>query len=156
MLVNLGRARAKLGTWAFLANLAGPAYGTENRGFWKAAIFGVTEVGTSVGASRRRRLDFKIFKFGNRRRQLAPTVLPTSVTPKIAAFQKPRFSVPETYLAPVWPKLAIFKIANFGQNNRRPSAPAGADWRPHPNAPKIVAFQKPRFSVPQADSANFG
>ena len=30
----------------------------------------------------------------NRRRPQAPTDIPTSVTPKIAAFQKPRFSVP--------------------------------------------------------------
>ena len=37
------------------------ASGTENRGFWKAAIFGVTEVGTSGGACWRRRL--KLTKF---------------------------------------------------------------------------------------------
>ena len=39
---------------------------------------------------------FKTFKiFANRRRQQAPTDIPTSATPKIAAFQKRRFSVPE-------------------------------------------------------------
>ena len=51
----------------------------------------------------------QIFKFSkiwnfdqvNRRRQQAPTDIPTSVTPKIAGFQNRRFSVPGGDLLPL-------------------------------------------------------
>ena len=48
------------------------------------------------------------------------------------------------------PKMKHFK--NFKISNLKLSAPAGADWHPHTKWPKIAAFQKPRFSVPEAAS----